>query len=187
MEDLSGWVSKAQGGDEAAYRELFRACRPAVVRLLRGFPLDPDEIEDLVQESFARAFRGLPRLKASAAFAPWLLTIARNRALTAMSRKSVGEKFKTELEHEAPVSAAMHPESFHQEVDVAVVRELIEQMPEGSEKETVVLFYVEGELSAREIAERQGVGKSAITMRLERFRARIKRELLARLVRARWD
>jgi RNA polymerase sigma-70 factor (ECF subfamily) len=46
---------------------------------------------------------------------------------------------------------------------------------------------VEGELSAREIADRQGVGKSAITMRLERFRARIKRELTARLVKARWD
>ena len=40
------------------------------------------------------------------------------------------------------------------------------------------------ELSAREIAERLGLGKSAVTMRLERFRARIKRELLARLLAA---
>ncbi|HET9452097.1 MAG TPA: RNA polymerase subunit sigma, partial [Aggregicoccus sp.] len=44
------------------------------------------------------------------------------------------------------------------------------------------LFYVEGELSAREIAEQLGLGKSAITMRLERFRARVKRELLGRLL-----
>ena len=67
---------------------------------------------------------------------------------------------------------------------VAVVRSLIEELPEGPEKETVRLFYLEGELSAREIADRLGLGKSAVTMRLERFRARVKRELLARLLAA---
>ena len=46
----------------------------------------------------------------------------------------------------------------------------------------VELFYVEGQLSAREIADKLGVGKSAITMRLERFRARVKRELTLRVL-----
>jgi len=43
------------------------------------------------------------------------------------------------------------------------------------------LFYLEGTLSAREIAARMGVGKSAVTMRLERFRAKVKAQLSERL------
>ncbi len=56
---------------------------------------------------------------------------------------------------------------------------MIDSLREGPEKETVRLFYLEGTLSAREIAQRMGVGKSAVTMRLERFRARIKEQLVA--------
>ena len=73
------------------------------------------------------------------------------------------------------------------ERDIAEVRQLIAELPEGEEKKTVQLFYLEGELSAREIAEKLGVGKSAVTMRLERFRARIKRELLRRVLAGRWE
>ncbi len=71
------------------------------------------------------------------------------------------------------------PDDGDGEADVALVRRLVDELPEGPEKETVRLFYVEGELSAREIGERLGVGKSAITMRLERFRAKVKGRLLA--------
>ena len=41
--------------------------------------------------------------------------------------------------------------------------------------------------SNREIAQQLGVGKSAVTMRLERFRAKVKRELLRRLLAAQWE
>lgn len=188
MEDIARWVDEARRGDEAAYRELYRLCRPAVVRLLESFgTLDRDDREDIVQETFTRAFRALPKLKATAAFEPWLLAITRNRALTAVSRRSAGERVRGELMHEQPDSSVLLPIGLKTEIDVGVVRELIDALPEGAEKETVKLFYVEGELSAREIGERMGVGKSAVTMRLERFRARVKRELLVRLSRARWE
>ena len=58
---------------------------------------------------------------------------------------------------------------------------VIDGLREGPEKETVRLFYLEGTLSAREIAVRMGVGKSAVTMRLERFRAKVRAELSQRL------
>ncbi|HET9753960.1 MAG TPA: hypothetical protein VFP52_13400, partial [Myxococcales bacterium] len=67
------------------------------------------------------------------------------------------------------------------EAELRAVREVIDGLREGPEKETVRLFYLEGTLSAREIALRMGVGKSAVTMRLERFRARVKAQLCERL------
>src|SRR5437764_355221 len=67
------------------------------------------------------------------------------------------------------------------EAELRAVREVIDALRDGPEKETVRLFYLEGTLSAREIAVRMGVGKSAVSMRLERFRAKVRAQLTDRL------
>jgi RNA polymerase sigma-70 factor (ECF subfamily) len=149
--------------------------------------LDADEVEDVIQETYVRAFKALPRLKELGAFEAWLLSIARNRARTRTERKTHLRKLEEETPDPQPDSVPALPEALQLERDIAVVRQLISELPEGEEKKTVQLFYLEGSLSAREIAEQLGVGKSAVTMRLERFRARIKRELLRRVLAGRWE
>jgi RNA polymerase sigma-70 factor (ECF subfamily) len=191
MDDIARQVEGARKGEEAAYRALYQRFRPAVVRLLETFSgLDADDREDIVQETFTRAFRAVPRLKAPGAFPGWLFTIARNRALTAAELKGNRQQVRADFAAEAPSQEQeeqLVPEALQQELDEGVVRELIEALPEGPERETVRLFYVEGALTTREIAERLGVGKSAVTMRLERFRARVKRELVVRVLRVRGE
>ncbi len=187
-EDLARCIRRAAGGDESAYRDLYARSRGTVVRLLAGFAqLDPDEVEDVIQETFVRAFRALGRLERPAAFEAWLLSIARNRAMTALARKSVATRAKGDLAHELELETAPLPPFIRREREAELVRQFISELPEGPEKETVRLFYLEGTLSAREIAEKLGVGKSAITMRLERFRGRIKRELLRRVLAVQWE
>ncbi len=182
--ELAQLIKGAKAKEEAASRELYRRSRPYVVRLLGQFPaLDADEVEDVVQDSFVRMFRSLDQLRDPSAYLPWLLSIARNRARSALA--VAGQKVRTEeaLLHELETSAPALPAALKLEREVAVVRELISELPAGPERQTVELFYVEGTLSAREIAERQGVTKSAVTMRLDRFRARIKAKLLSRLLK----
>lgn len=150
---------------------------------------DADDVEDVVQEAFVRAFRSLAKLEQPARFGPWLLTIARNRALSRLARRKARSELAEELTREAEVASseeALLPDP-DAGAELEVVRRLIADLPEGPEKETVHLFYIEGQLSAREIADRLGVGKSAITMRLERFRAKVKRRVLAEVARLRGD
>lgn len=187
-EELTQWVRRAAQGEESAFSELYRRTRPMVARLVGGFaPLDADEVEDVIQETYVRAFKALPRLKELGAFEAWLLSIARNRARTRLERKSHTRQLDEEVADPEPEAVPHLPAALQVERDIAVVRQLIAELPEGEEKKTVQLFYIEGELSAREIAEKLGVGKSAVTMRLERFRARIKRELLRRVLAQRWE
>ena len=182
-------VARALRNDAAAFRGLYDRHRPAVFRVARGFgELDRDDVEDIVQEAFVRAFQNLAGLKEPARFAPWLLTIARNRALTRLARRRSAQDVADDLEHEAKaVEEAQEPPDPTADAEIEVVRRLIAELPEGPEKETVHLFYVEGKLSAREIAEQLGVGKSAITMRLERFRAKVKKKVLAEVARLRGE
>ncbi|RKG48982.1 RNA polymerase sigma factor [Corallococcus sp. AB011P] len=187
-DDVTDAVRRATRGESSAFSELYRRTRPLVARLVAGFgTLDPDEAEDVLQESYVRAFRGLPQLKSAGAFTPWLLTIARNRARTRLERRSLLQRMEEELTDPTPETVPALPPTLQVERDIQVVRQLIAELPEGEEKKTVQLFYIEGQLSAREIAEQLGVGKSTVTMRLERFRGRIKRELLLRVLAGRWD
>ncbi len=188
MDDLARCLERAAQGDQAACQEVYRRFRPPVVRLVSAFSsLDRDEVEDVVQESFVRAFRALPALREPRTFERWMYSIARNRALTHLERKQASHRVRDELSRE-PESTSAHsliPANFQLEREMEVVRELISELPEGPERQTVTLFYIEGELSAREIADRLGVGKSAVTMRLDRFRAKVKRELLRRVLATR--
>ncbi|WP_224368308.1 RNA polymerase sigma factor [Hyalangium versicolor] len=187
-EELIQCVRRAARGEESAFGELYRRTRPLVARLTAGFAtLDADEVEDVIQETYVRAFKALPRLKEPSAFEAWLLSIARNRARTRLERKTHVRRMEEETQDPQPETVPALPEALQVERDIAVVRQLITELPEGDEKKTVQLFYLEGSLSAREIAEQLGVGKSAVTMRLERFRARIKRELLRRVLAGRWE
>jgi RNA polymerase sigma-70 factor (ECF subfamily) len=179
-------VARALAADRSAYRALYDRHRPAVHRVARSFAtLDPDDVDDVVQDSFVRAFEHLGTLQQPDRFAPWILAIARNRALHRLARRKVAERVAGDLRDEVTALAldvAAAPE-LGEPLEVEIVRGILAGLPEGAEKETVRLFYVEGELSARDIAARQGVGKSAITMRLERFRAKVKRRLLAEVAR----
>jgi RNA polymerase sigma-70 factor (ECF subfamily) len=189
-EDDARLVTDARGGDGAALRSLYDRWRPAVFRVACGFGhLDRDDAEDVVQDAFVRAFRHLGKLEQPARFGPWLLMIARNCALSRLARRKAGSELADGLacDAEAQGGEAGPPAEPEVEAELALVRRIIDELPDGPEKETVRLFYVEGNLSAAEIAARFGVGKSAITMRLERFRAKVKARVLAELARLRGE
>ena len=170
---------------KAAAEELYRRYRPAVTRLAASFSeFDSDETEDVAQEAFVRAFRALGSLKDRDRFAAWLFTIARNRARSYLTSRSTHRSAAEEASREAMLLGDHVPaasQTLEKEAELRAVREVIDALREGPEKETVRLFYLEGTLSAREIAMRMGVGKSAVTMRLERFRAKVRAQLTDRL------
>lgn len=71
---IDAWRS----GDEAAATELVRRHTGAMARFLRSSGALPDELDDLVQEAFFRAFRRIDTWRGESGFRAWLLTIAGN-------------------------------------------------------------------------------------------------------------
>jgi RNA polymerase sigma-70 factor (ECF subfamily) len=179
-------VAQALAGGHNGHRAeeaLYLKYRSAVSRIASSFSdLDADEAEDVVQEAFVRAFRALGSLKDSDRFSAWLFTIARNRARSYLTARGTHRKAAEDATRESLLAADSAPaasDQMEREAALRAVRSVIDSLREGPEKETVRLFYLEGTLSAREIAQRMGVGKSAVTMRLERFRARVKQQIVA--------
>lgn len=142
------------------------------------------DVDDLTQETFVRAFEQLGTLRDDASFGRWLFVIARGLCLHRL-RGRAGEGKMADAFLVDPASGALAPrtEEVPDAVRIRIAREVIDELPPGPERDTIHLFYLEGELSAREIAERLGVSKSTVTMRLERFRARVKKRLIALIAR----
>lgn len=87
-------IAAAQGGDQAAFRDLYRRYARPVYLVALGVVSVPHDAEEVVQEAFLTAWRKLPGLQlASPSALPWLATItrftARNALRTRMRRAEV--------------------------------------------------------------------------------------------------
>lgn len=77
---LSGAVRAAQEGDEAAFRVLYRAVQPGLIRYL--WVQVGDAAEDVASETWLQVARNLRKFRGDAAgFRGWVATIARHRAI----------------------------------------------------------------------------------------------------------
>ncbi|MFE7559011.1 RNA polymerase sigma factor [Kitasatospora sp. NPDC057500] len=84
--DLTEAVRAAQGGDEEAFRLLFRSVQPGLLRYLRvlvgGRPEDAQDAEDIASEAWLQIARDLGSFTGDGdGFRGWAATVARNRAL----------------------------------------------------------------------------------------------------------
>lgn len=187
MTDDTEVVALAREKNPDAWRKLHTRHHAAVRRVCRGFGgLNEADIEDLVQDTFLKAYDAIDDLRDDRRLRPWLLSIARSRALDRLARRNRQRDLaRAFLEDPARGRDAPRtdPEQSERQARIQIVRELLDSLDDGPEAETVRLFYLEGELSARQIAERLGVGKSTVTMRLERFRRKVARRLSAQLER----
>src|SRR5256712_9166573 len=71
-------IAAWQGGDEQAAAELVRRHARALARFLSGAGAPEADLDDLVQETFIRAFRAVARFRGQCRFRTWLLTIGGN-------------------------------------------------------------------------------------------------------------
>lgn len=89
----SGLVARAQGGDLAAFDELYRLHRDTVYTLCLNLCGNREQAQDLLQETFVRGWRGLQGFRGQSAFSTWLHRVAVNLCRDAERRRRtrVGE------------------------------------------------------------------------------------------------
>src|SRR5438093_10725643 len=79
-------IAAWQAGDEQAAAELVRRHARALARFLAGGGAREADVDDLVQETFIRAFRAVARFRGQCQFRTWLLTIGGNALKDAARR-----------------------------------------------------------------------------------------------------
>lgn len=149
-------------GSEDAFATLYRRHQPRlraiVLRLTRG---DPVLADDVLQETWVQAMRGLPRFRWEASLASWLTSIAVNRMRMRWRQRDTFHENAVELESVAAPAGV--PSS-----DMVDVRCAIAQLPSGYR--TVLVLYAVLGYTHREIAHRLDISEGTSKSQLSRAR-----------------
>lgn len=169
-------VERVQRGDKSAFDVLVLKYQHRIIKLISRYIKDHDEVYDVSQEAFIKAYRALPNFRGDSAFYTWMYRIAINTAknfLVAKGRRmpyvDIDVQDAEQYEGAAALRDMATPEQIMRRDEVEhVVFSAIDKLPEDL-KTAIILREIEG-LSYEEIAESMACPVGTVRSRI--FRAR---------------
>ncbi|MDE0316981.1 MAG: RNA polymerase sigma factor [Candidatus Poribacteria bacterium] len=164
-------------GDDAAFSILVEKYQESIHALAWGKIRDFHYAEEIMQDTFLKAYKKLPTLKKPNQFAGWLHVIAKRLCIDWVRRQkpvmqSLENTHPQEIEESSYTQYLLEQRMTERaEYCHELVEQLLEKLPE-SERTVITLYYFD-EMSAREIGEFMGVSVNTITSRLQRARKRL--------------
>ncbi len=182
-EDFS--LEALRAGDRTEFARLVETYSALIYRLGLRMLDDPQDAEDVLQETFIKAFRHLGGFDGRSSLSTWLYRIATNEALMMLRRRkhpsiSIDEPLETDTEIEEPVQIVdwcCMPETELMSSEArAYMDKAVEQL-QPALRAVFLLRDIEG-LSTEETSQVLDLSEAAVKTRLSRARMRL-RELLS--------
>jgi RNA polymerase sigma-70 factor (ECF subfamily) len=181
----SAIAARAAKGDVAAFGILVERYQRPMAALVSRMTPNSDDVDDIVQELFIRAWKGLPRFRGDAQFSTWLYRIAVNTAIKHRSRRKNETSFSLSTEDltgGADALSAPQDAPAHQGGDPFIaaanreqessVRKAVLALPE-KQRVVVALHYFEGQ-SCEDISQIVGCSVGTVWSRLHYACKRLK-------------
>jgi RNA polymerase sigma-70 factor (ECF subfamily) len=191
--DESALVAQARDGDSTAFGELVRRYEGKIFRLAQHVTQNREDAEDVLQETFMKAYEHLDQFKGDSKFYTWIVRIAVNQALMKLRRRktdksvSLDETIDTGEDMVVREIAAWgeDPEQQLSREELGGILDTAIQSLEPLYRSVFVLRDIE-ELSTEETAEVLGLSVPAVKSRLLRARLQL-REKLTRFFKRKGD
>lgn len=166
-------VAAAAGGDQQAFRELYRAYARPVYWLAHGLLGNTADAEDVMQETFLVAWRRLPTLDlVSESLLPWLVTICRFQSANRMRRQRRDRLHTAEaVEETLPATVDIEDQVIGGDLAERVMAELGTLSP--LDQQIFRLCATEGYAYAAAAAE-LGISHAVVRNRLSRVRTKLR-------------
>jgi RNA polymerase sigma-70 factor, ECF subfamily len=172
-------VSRAQDRDKEAYEELVRRHQHRVFAVAGGILRQREDVEDIAQQVFVKAYFSLRRFDQRAAFGTWLYKITVNECWDLLRKKKVRPLlYESDLSEEQARQFGASDEREAAEPDISDKlenRQRVERLLEGldeRDRTMLILKEVEG-FAVEEIAEILSLNANTVKVRLFRARRRI--------------
>lgn len=191
--DESALVAKARQGDADAFNQLVTRYERKIFRLARHITQSDEDAEDVLQETFLKAFEHLPDFQGQSKFYTWIVRIAVNEALMKLRKRKTDKSVPLDepvdtgedtVTREIAVWEENPEQKFSREELGGILNEAIESLRPAF-RTVFVLRDIE-ELSTEETADALGISIPAVKSRLLRARLQL-REKLTRFFKRKGD
>ena len=176
-------VKETLEGNQLSFQLLIERYQERIFGLVRHYAKSAVEIEDIVQDTFIKAYRKLDSFEHQSSFSTWLHRIAVNTALDFLKRAGRSPVRAVEDPELAPSPAeggarslAAPDASMEREEIQRITHEVLEELPEIF-RTVLVLRELEG-MAYQEMADVLGISIGTVESRLFRARARFKDALI---------
>ena len=182
--DEAALVVQARDGNVSAFTELVRRYEGKIFRLAQHVTQNREDAEDVLQETFMKAYEHLDQFQGNSKFYTWIVRIAVNQALMKLRRKKTGKTVSLDEtidtgEDTVVREIATWDENPEQRFSREELNEILDSAIQGLEppyRSVFVLRDIE-ELSTEETAEALGLSIPAVKSRLLRARLQLREKL----------
>ena len=186
-------VDRARAGDASAFTELVDKYERKIFRLAKHITQNDEDAEDVLQESFMKAYSNLDSFQGQSKFYTWLVRIAVNEALMKLRKRKSDRTVSLDEPHETEEDTVTReiavweddPERKYSREELRGILERAVESLKPAFRTVCVLRDIE-ELSTEETAEALGISVPAVKSRLLRARLQL-RERLTRVFRRKGD
>jgi RNA polymerase sigma-70 factor (ECF subfamily) len=165
-------VQLVVAGETDAFDELVRRTRRPAYRLARRITRNHEDADDVVQDSYVKAFRALSRFDPQRAFLPWFLTIVARSALSAIRQGA--RRATVPLDEPGPDGTTLADRISDSPPDADAMRRLLDaeealaRLPD--DQRAILALRVDGDLPYSEIASALEIPVGTVMSRLARAR-----------------
>ena len=182
--DESALVTRAKAGDQGAFSDLVTQYDRRVFRMAKQITQNDDDAEDVLQETFLKAYTHLEDFQGNSKFYTWLVRIAVNEALMKLRKRRsdrtvpLDEPIDTG-EDEVIREIAVWDQNPEDEYSREELAELLDQAVQSLKPAYRTVFILRDieEMSIEETAEALGLSISAVKSRLLRARLQLREKL----------
>jgi RNA polymerase sigma-70 factor (ECF subfamily) len=182
-------IRRVIAGERHLFHDLIRPCERSIYLLLLSLLKNEAESEDAAQETAIKVYLNLHLFRGEAQFRTWVLSIARNEALSRLRKQRIRREESLDAatdDQSGDYTPAIltswrevPTEALEQKELGTLLRKAIEGLPEIY-RNIVLLRDIE-EMDIRETATALGISEGAVKVRLHRARAMLQRELAPQL------
>jgi RNA polymerase sigma-70 factor (ECF subfamily) len=191
--DETALVERARAGDAAAFTQLVEKYERKIYRLAKHITQNDEDAEDVLQETFLKAYSHLHNFEMQSKFYTWIVRIAVNEALMKLRKRKSDRTVSLDEPQDTGEETVMREiavwdEDPEQKYSRDELREILDKAVNSLKPSFRTVFVLRDieELSTEETAEALGISIPAVKSRLLRARLQL-RERLTRFFRRKGD
>lgn len=179
----SALIKRILAGEKELYEILIRRNNQTLYRIIRSYINDHTEVEDIMQNSYLKAYEKLDQFKHTSSFTTWLVRIGINESLARAKERAKIRDRKHPAQHIESKSVLEIPDTYQMNPEKKMIKQETKQLLENAidvletkYKTVYILKEIEG-MSIQEISECLELSVSNVKVRLHRAKNQLQKNL----------